>query len=45
MQAGSQKVECPKCRTVTIAEPGWRMVQCSHCGEMITRMAEDASYD
>jgi endogenous inhibitor of DNA gyrase (YacG/DUF329 family) len=45
MNDASQKVECPKCQTVVVAEPGWRMVQCSRCGEMITRMAEDSSYD
>jgi len=45
MEEGSQKVECPKCRTVLLAESGWRMIQCARCGQMITRMAEDASYD
>jgi predicted RNA-binding Zn-ribbon protein involved in translation (DUF1610 family) len=36
---------CPTCQTVVSTEPGWRLVQCPNCGAIISRMAEDGSFD
>jgi predicted RNA-binding Zn-ribbon protein involved in translation (DUF1610 family) len=41
----NESVMCPKCHTVVTAAPGWRLVACPKCGETISRMAEDSSYD
>jgi endogenous inhibitor of DNA gyrase (YacG/DUF329 family) len=38
-------VPCPNCHTLIPVTPEWRLVQCPRCGEMVTRMGEDRSYD
>jgi predicted RNA-binding Zn-ribbon protein involved in translation (DUF1610 family) len=40
-----QQAECPACHAIVIVEAEWRLVQCPKCGEMITRMGGDSSYD
>jgi len=45
MSEGDQQVVCPTCHRVISVDPEWRLVQCPGCGEMITRMSEDSSYD
>jgi hypothetical protein len=45
MSGDGQQVQCPTCHAIIPVDPEWRLVQCSACKEMITRMAEDSSYD
>jgi predicted RNA-binding Zn-ribbon protein involved in translation (DUF1610 family) len=39
------RVMCPKCHAAIPVEPEWRLVQCPQCGEMVSRMTEDSTYD
>jgi|GEM_PF-3554469 len=39
------QVLCQTCHTVVAVDREWRLVQCPHCGEMISRMTDDSSYD
>ena len=41
----SRQVMCPACQAIIPVEPEWRIAQCPKCGEMVTRMGEDAQYD
>ncbi len=43
-ETGSQ-VMCPACHATVAVEPEWRLAQCPRCGQMISRMSEDRSYD
>jgi predicted RNA-binding Zn-ribbon protein involved in translation (DUF1610 family) len=45
MAQAENQVQCPACQAFVHVEPDWRLVQCPKCGEMITRMGEDSSYD
>ncbi len=45
MDEGPQQVACPNCRRTISVEPEWRLIQCPRCGQMVTRMSEDSSYD
>ncbi|MCI4320549.1 MAG: transposase [Thermoplasmata archaeon] len=45
MTEPNSQTMCPNCQTVVVVEPSWRLVQCSKCGAMITRMGEDSSFD
>jgi predicted RNA-binding Zn-ribbon protein involved in translation (DUF1610 family) len=38
-------VACPNCHATIPVDPEWRIVQCPRCGQMVTRMTDDASYD
>jgi Zn finger protein HypA/HybF involved in hydrogenase expression len=38
-------VRCPQCSELVTVDPDWRLAICPKCGGVITRMADDASYD
>ncbi|MGA8303400.1 MAG: hypothetical protein WA691_05000 [Thermoplasmata archaeon] len=41
----SGAVRCPQCAELVPVAPDWRLVLCPKCGNVITRMASDATYD
>jgi predicted RNA-binding Zn-ribbon protein involved in translation (DUF1610 family) len=41
----NEEVLCPKCQSCITVDAAWRLVQCPHCGEMVSRMTDDSSYD
>lgn len=40
-----EMVVCPACSKALAVQAAWRMVECPHCRNVITRMGDDASYD
>jgi len=45
MVDANPQVMCRACQAIFAVEPEWRIAQCPKCGEMVTRMGEDAQYD
>jgi len=45
MAESDSEVRCPKCSRLIPVAPEWRVVVCPGCGEVVTRMTSDATYD
>jgi len=40
-----EEVRCPKCGRLIPVAADWRLAVCPTCGEVVTRMTSDATYD
>jgi endogenous inhibitor of DNA gyrase (YacG/DUF329 family) len=38
-------VRCPRCTELVPVAPDWRLAICPKCGEVVTRMTSDSTYD
>ncbi len=45
MPEEASAIRCPHCQRIVSVPPDWRLVQCPACGQPITRMDSDSSYD